>query len=278
MQPRIYAFLLGAATLAVSACNNRIYVPNQVNAPALKERYEFKGSVTPTNLQGAFAVSDNIAIMANGQYLWGFDDINPDKNNNNTDDLFFNRIRGGMVEGAVGYFKGFGSRKQMVFDVYGGYGSGGFRTFTHRPDANDGTNINDYLLKNRFSKVFVQPSIGYVNHIVETIFTSRFSMVNFYNSQFGAKAFENNENAKADFLRVGDKPVVFYEPAFTVRVGYRYVKFQSQLLFSVPLNNGSWDNYGQNYNVNRYFQQVNFTMGVAVNVAHWYDDIKRKRK
>ncbi|MBO9728129.1 MAG: hypothetical protein J7623_05770 [Chitinophaga sp.] len=280
MKPRLYAVLLCSAAFAMSSCNKHIYVPNQVNAPLLKERYEFKGSVTPTNLQTAFAVTDNIGIMANGQYLYGFNYLDPanDNSNDNNDILVSNRTRGGLVEGAVGYFKPFGSRKKMVFDVYAGYGSGGFKTFTHRPDANDGTNINDYMLKNHFSKVFVQPSIGFVNPVVETIFTSRFSMVNFYNSQFGTKAFENDENGKTDFLRINNKPIAFYEPAFTVRVGYKYVKFQSQLQFSVPLNDESFNNYGaNNYNVNRYFQQVTFTMGVAVNIAHWYDDMKRKR-
>lgn len=277
MKPRIYAALLCSAAIAVTSCNKHIYVPNQVNAPLLKERYEFKGSITPTNLQGAFAITDNIAIMASGQYLYGFNYLDPaNETNTDNDILVSNRTRGGLVEGAIGYFKPFGPTKKMVFDVYAGYGSGGFKTLTREYNSNDGTNANDYMIKNRFSKVFVQPSIGFVNPIVETIFTSRFSMVNFYNNQLGIKAFEGDETGKADFMRINDKPIAFYEPAFTVRVGYRYVKFQSQLQFSVPLNNDGWNDYS-NHNMNQYFQQVSFTMGVAVNIAHWYDDMKRKR-
>lgn len=277
MKPGIYAALLCSAALAVTSCNKHIYVPNQVNAPLLKERYEFKGSITPTNLQGAFAITDNIAIMANGQYLYGFNYLDPANETNTDNDLLVsNRTRGGLVEGAVGYFKPFGARKKMVFDVYAGYGSGGFKTLTREYNSNDGTNANDYMIRNRFSKVFVQPSIGFVNPIVETIFTSRFSMVNFYNSQLGIKAFEGDAAGKADFMRINNKPIAFYEPAFTVRVGYRYVKFQSQLQFAVPLNNGDWNDYSTN-NMNQYFQQISFTMGVAVNIAHWYDDMKRRK-
>lgn len=46
MKPCIYAALLCSAAIAVTSCNKHIYVPNQVNAPLLKERYEFKGSIT----------------------------------------------------------------------------------------------------------------------------------------------------------------------------------------------------------------------------------------
>lgn len=277
MKSRIYAAILCSAAFAVTSCNRHIYVPNQVNAPLLKERYEFKGSVTPTNLQGAFAITDNIAIMANGQYLYGFNYLDPanENNSNNNDLLVSNRTRGGLVEGAVGFFKPFGPSKKMVFDVYAGYGGGGFKTIT-REYSNSGSsgNENDYMIKNRFSKVFIQPSIGFVHPVVETIFSSRFSMVNFYDSQLGVKAFEGDNAGKADFMRINNKPIAFYEPAFTVRVGYRYVKFQSQLQFSVPLNNGSFNdnNNNNNYdNINQYFQQVTFTMGVAVDIARWYN-------
>lgn len=272
----IYSALLCSIVIAMTSCNKRIYVPNQVNAPMLKERYEFKGSITPTNLQGAFAITNNIAIMANGQYLYGFNYLDPANSSTDDDyDLVSNRTRGGSVEGAVGFFKAFGPSKKMVFDVYAGYGSGGFKTFTSGYDSNDGTNENDYLLKNRFSKVFIQPSIGFVHPIVETIFTSRFSVVNFYDSKLGIKAFEGDDNGKADFMRINDKPIAFYEPAFTVRVGYKYVKFQSQLQFSVPLNGAGLNEYNYD-NINQYFQQVTFTMGVAVNLAHWYDHVRRR--
>ena len=278
MKFSIYTALLCSAAIVMTSCNRHIYVPNQVNAPMLKEQYEFKGNITPTNLQTAFAITDNIGIMANGQYLYGFNYLDPTNENNsdNNDLLVSNRTRGGLVEGAVGFFKPFGSSKKMVFDVYAGYGGGGFKTLTRNYNSGDGTNANDYMIKNRFSKVFVQPSIGFVNHIVETIFTSRFSMVNFYDSRLGIKAFEGDDAGKADFMRINEKPIAFYEPAFTVRVGYKYVKFQSQLQLSVPLNTAGFNDYNNYDNINQYFQQVTFTMGVAVDLAHWYDHVRRR--
>ncbi len=277
MKSSIYAALLCTAAFAVSSCNKRIYVPNQVNVPLLKEKYEFKGSITPTNLQGAFAITDNIGIMANGQYHWGWDYADP-TNSYDDDGLFSdNNTRGGLIEGAVGFFKPIGPGKKAVFDVYAGYGSGHFKTLSgdYKSD-NDGTgniNLNDYVIKNRFSKVFIQPSFGLAHRVVEAAFSSRFSFVNFYNSSIGVKAFENNEAEQNKFMRIHDKTVVFYEPAFTVRVGFKYVKFQAQLLFSTPLNNNSFynNNYSSDKNFNEYFQPVNFNMGVAIDLAKWYN-------
>lgn len=275
MKPSLYTALVCAVMITLSACSKRIYVPNMVNAPVLKEKYEFKGSITPTNLQGAFAITDNIGIMASGQYLYGFNAADPANSNDRSDNgnLFDNTTRGGMIEGGAGYFKPFGPSKKMVFDVYAGYGGGSFKTLAPDYKTGAGVDLNDYTIRNHFSKVFIQPSIGYVHRVVETVFTSRFTIANFYNSSMGTKAFENNPDEKNKFLRVADKPVGFYEPAFTVRVGYKYVKFQAQLQFSVPLN----DNYDYNNsvnNVNSYFQPVAFNMGVAVNLAQWYNQAK----
>lgn len=279
MKSSIYVALVCTAAVAVSSCNKRIYVPNQVNVPLLKEKYEFKGSVTPTNLQTAFAITDNIAIMANGQYLWGFNYADP-TNSYDEDGLFRdNNTRGGLIEGAVGFFKPIGVSKKAVFDVYAGYGSGNFKTLTgNYKSDNDGTgniNLNDYVIKNRFSKVFIQPSFGLSHRVVEAAFSSRFSLINFYDSNIGVKAFENNEQEQTKFMRIHDKSVVFYEPAFTVRVGYKYVKFQAQLQFSTPINSNSFYDDTDDHNFNEYFQPVNFNMGVAINLAKWYNRTNR---
>jgi hypothetical protein len=274
MKYSVHAACLLLAGIALSSCNKHIYVPNMVNAPLLKERYEFKGAITPTNLQGAFAVTDNIAIMANGQYVYGFNykDTDPDNNNNNDDFLVDDNTRGGVIEGAVGFFKPLDRRQRMVFDVYAGYGGGSFKTISSNYSPDNGGNKSDYVLRNHFSKVFIQPSIGFVHPVIEAAFTSRFSLVNFYNSSMGPRAFENDDNGRENFMHINSKPVPFYEPAFTFRVGYKYVKFQMQLQFSVPLND---ENYS-NYDINQYFQPVMFGMGASVDIGHWYDNFRKK--
>ncbi|HVI46138.1 MAG TPA: hypothetical protein VM802_14780 [Chitinophaga sp.] len=265
MKPIIYAVLL-CSVAVITSCNKHIYVPNTVNVPLLKEKHEFKGSISPTNLQTAFAITNNIAIMANGQYVYRFK-FNDSINN----DLFSdNNTRGGLIEGAIGYFKPLDPKKRMVFDVYGGFGGGHFKTLTVKRTS--GSNPDDYTIKNQFTKVFIQPSIGFVHPVIEAAFSSRFSLLNFYNTQMGPKAFENDATGKANFMRISDKPVFFYEPALTFRVGYKYVKFQAQLQFSLPLKDNTYDTF----DVNDYFQPVAFGMGASINIARWYDEFRKK--
>lgn len=270
-------FNLPAATassllMILSACNSHIYVPNTVNEPLLKEKHEFKGSVSPTNFQAAFAVSNNIAIMANGQYVYDFG-INID--DEDSDDLFIDdNTRGGVIEGAVGFFKPLDLKKRMVFDVYAGYGNGSFKTLAESYNSGVGTTVNDYLLRSHFNKFFIQPGIGFAHPAIEAAFTSRFSIVRFYNLYAGNKAFENEPDRRLNYLSISTKTLPFYEPAFTFRAGYKYVKFQMQLMFSLLLN----DNTYGGYEFNEYFQPVALGMGVSVNIAHWYDDFRKKKR
>ena len=258
--------LLAIPMLAFISCNRDIYVPNQVNAPLLKEKNEFKANLSLSNWQAAYAVSDNIAIMVNGQYVsraFWFDN----DDNNNDDDLFVDKnTRGGLLEGGVGFFKALDTKQRAVFDVYAGYGNGAFKTLEGAySSAPDGTSKIDYQLRTQFHKFFVQPSFGLSHKVVEAAFTPRFSIVKFYNQTMGVKAFENDTQRRDNFLRLGDNAVPFFEPAFTVRVGYRYVKFHAQLMFSVPMNDETYSGY----DVNDYFQPVSFQTGVSLNFGDW---------
>lgn len=268
--PSACALLCGSLFL-MSSCNRHIYVPNTVNAPLLKEKHEFKGSVSPTNFQAAFAVTNNIAIMANGQYVYRFD---LDGKDTNDDDLFIDKnTRGGIIEGAVGFFKPMDLKKRMVFDVYAGYGNGSFKTLTANYEDNSSFPVNDYLLRTHFNKFFIQPGIGFSHPVIEAGFTSRFSVLKFYSLYSGARAFGDDANRKANYMKIGDKALPFFEPAFTFRVGYKYVKFQMQLMFSVLMNDERYNDY----EISEYFQPVAFGMGASVNIAHWYDDFRKKR-
>jgi hypothetical protein len=253
----------------LSACNQHIYVPNTVNEPLLKEKHEFKGSVSPSNFQAAFAVTDNIGIMANGQYVYNYDFDNDDE----ADSFFDENTRGGVIEGAVGFFKPLDPKKRMVFDVYAGYGNGSFKTLSDDYSSSTDRSIPDYLLRTHFNKFFIQPGIGLSHPVVEAAFTSRISFLKFYSLYAGPRAFENDPDKKINYMSIGNKVLPFYEPAFTFRVGYRYVKFQMQLMFSMLMNDGT---YG-GYDLDDYFQPVALNMGVSVNVARWYDEFRKKK-
>ncbi len=44
-----------------------MYVPNMHNVPLLKEKNELVVNLSTTNYQSAYAITDNIALMTNGQ-------------------------------------------------------------------------------------------------------------------------------------------------------------------------------------------------------------------
>lgn len=270
---KVHLFLLALPVCLLASCSRHIYVPNQANVPLLKEKNEFKANLSLTNYQAAYSITDNIAIMANGQYVnrsWFYSDDN--NNNTDNDDLFVDRnTRGGLFEAGVGFFKAVDPKKRAVFDVYAGYGQGSFKTLDGAYNAApSGTPATDYQLRTRFSKFFIQPSFGLAHKVVEAAFTTRFSVVKFNDPTLGPKAFESDADRRTNFLRLSDKAVPFFEPTFTIRAGYRYIKWFGQLMFSVPLNDEKYNNY----NVNDYFQPVSFTMGVSLNFGQWVKDAK----
>lgn len=267
---RIRLFLMALPVLVLASCSRDIYVPNQVNAPVLKEKNEVKASLSLTNWQVAYAVTDNIAVMANGQYVYR----NWLNNDSDTDDdaLFVDKnTRGGVIEGAIGFFKPVDTKKRAVFDVYAGYGHGAFKTLD-RDYSPDSSVANDFRLRTQFHKFFIQPSFGLSHKVVEAVFTSRFSVIKFYNQTVGPKAFESDPQRRENFLHLGDKAVPFFEPAFTVRAGYRYIKWYGQLMFSVPLKDETYNAY----DVNDYFQPVSVTMGVSLNFGQWVQDAGKR--
>ena len=86
--------------------------------------------------------------MVNGQYVTRgifFDDDNDTDN----DDLFIDKnTRGGVIEGAVGFFKPIDTRKRMIFDVYAGYGNGAFKTLDGNFNSTEpGTSPVGYTLR-----------------------------------------------------------------------------------------------------------------------------------
>jgi hypothetical protein len=251
--------VLACCSLALlSACNSHIYVPNTVNEPLLKEKHEFKGSVSLSNFQAAYALTNNIAIMANGQYVSG---LRPEVDDDDDNDLFVDdNTRGGVIEGAVGFFKPLDPKKRMVFDVYAGYGKGSFKTLAGAYENPQGSPLTDYLLRTHFNKYFIQPGIGLSHPVIEAAFTSRFSILKFNSLYAGAKAFENDPQRQINYMSIGTKTLPFYEPAFTFRVGYKYVKFQMQLMFSLLLDD---ETYG-GYDFDEYFQPVAFGLGARL--------------
>lgn len=276
--------ILSAFTAILCSCSDKmhIYVPNAVNAPVLQEKNELKANLTFTNYQLAYAITDHIGIMANGQYVYRLDNSNKPDN----DPLFpyDNDVRGGLFEVGAGYFNRFGrSRtKAKVFEVYGGYGRGNFRTVAaNYYDTEDPVRSTkrDYKITAGFDKFFIQPGFGIAHKVVDFSVASRFSLLHFNKASIGPLAFQDDDYYQQNFLEFRDKWIMNWEPAATIKVGFKYVRFMGQIGFVLPFDRapnvtGSNDAEYDNWEHGEYFQPINFHIGVSFHFAKWLNDIK----
>lgn len=198
----IYNIIIIAIFVMLSSCSPE-YIPNMVNSPMLSNQGEFQATIaTGTSnfdVQTAFAITDNIGIMANGSY--------GNETSDSTDDyhkhLFF--------EGGIGYYDKIGDKGR--YEIYGGFGTGSAEGYYQ--NAIFDSQITDA----RFNRFFVQPGIGISTGIFDGSFSPRFVMVQM--DPEGANFKEGRYN-------------VFLEPVITSKVGFKYVKFVFQVGVSVP--------------------------------------------
>jgi hypothetical protein len=105
------------------------------------------------------------------------------------------------------------------FDVYGGYGMG---TAESRYMENGPYYLRSYS-SGRFSRIFIQPGIGYTNNIYTSSFALRISRVNFYDLR--KDPIMDAEAEKSTF---------FFELVFTSKIGYKWIKYMIQFGVSIP--------------------------------------------
>ncbi|UYQ92000.1 hypothetical protein MKQ68_18095 [Chitinophaga horti] len=278
MKQTFYIGLLACTALLCSCSDTmHIYVPNTVNAPLLQEKHEVKGNVSLSNWQVAYAVTDHVGVMANGQYLLRTGNRGDGDDNSG---LFDADARGGLVEAGAGYFNRFArSRtKASIFEVYGGYGRGKFTTISYDYFADPGGNSpnrRDYRISANFDKFFVQPGFGITHHVFDFAVANRFSLLHFNKVKFGSLALIDDNSTKETLQRFDDKWVLSAEPSVTIKAGYKYVRFMGQLTFCVPMD--GWpridaDDIDADGFVDDYFQPVSINIGVAFHFAQWLKD------
>lgn len=199
-----------------------MYIPNAINVPLFNQKNEFKANIGINDFQAAYAVTNNIGLMANGYVKTSnFSD------GSGSTGLNYSTSRN-LFEGGIGYYKPLS--EGFVFETYVGGGAGSL-TF----NGNDGSTSSgtSYKYSTNFNRFFIQPSIGYTHDIVDVAFSIRVARLGFngvstdYTSQM---LIDNqiNDLDKTNFF--------FMEPALTFRVGYKWGKFQTQILYSNKVN------------------------------------------
>jgi len=131
--------------IILSSCHV-LYVPNSFNSPLLRNKGDGQINaavgVSGYEVQTAYAITDNVGVMANGQLL----------KSTNGDDIKEQRT---LFELGIGYTEKYSDNG--IFEFYGGGGLGRVPADFKNSDLYDGTQTT------QMSRLFLQPGLGYVN-------------------------------------------------------------------------------------------------------------------
>ncbi len=208
MKKKLLHYLALIILLSFFSCAP-IYIPNTTNAPLFSEQGDFNvGMHAGTNgfdLQTAIAVSDNVAIMINGSMASQHDADSTDAHEH----LF--------GEFGLGFYQPISTNGR--FELYGGFGSGRGASYdTYEFFTTSSTYASGY-----YHRFFIQSNIGATTDIFDGGFSMRFAPVYFYKYRSSGEAIE-----RSDFSS-------FIEPSIFARVGWKNIKFQTQIGFSFPM-------------------------------------------
>jgi hypothetical protein len=225
--------------LLTSGCKV-MYIPNSLNVPLFVEKNEFKANIGFYDYQLAYSVTKNIGLMANGYVRNSLFSGSSDLNYSSSRNLF---------EGAIGYFKTLD--KDVVFETYAGGGAGKL-SFNGSQDVwEDNSN---YKYSANFNRFFIQPSIGYVQDMMEVAFSARLARLSFNNIK--TENYTQQMLLEDDIYNLDKTNYFFIEPALTFRVGYKWAKFQTQIVYSNKINE-------EPLNYQRFCLKVGLTIHIA---------------
>ena len=225
-QPIIIVFLL----IFLSSCEQYYYIPNSHNVPLFQEKGEIRAwgtlnkKIYLNEYQAAYALTNHIGLMSN-LFVVPLDKDTPD----------FNDGGGYLFEAGAGYFTKV--NKHWVFESYAGYGAGNVQNiyFEDRPYGWFGT---EYFYTGRtkmnINRAFIQPTFGYSGNYFDCAFSSRFSTIWYTNIRMYDITDEFAYTSDMNLMRKN----IFtqFEPAFTVRAGWKYMKLQAQYGLSINMN------------------------------------------
>jgi hypothetical protein len=207
-------FILIILLLSITSCTHTYYVQTTQIVPLFKEKNETQATLSygqadevyTTDLQAAHSFTDHFALMTNVMFVSG-----------GSSGSGRNSGTGEYIDLAGGYFTPLG--KHGVFEIYGGAGGSNQR---HQYEKGKSADLS-------FKKVFIQPSIGLTYNAFDIAVTSGLSNVNFND-------IRNPRNISQVELIAKNSNSFLFEPALTMRVGWKSVKLQGQVGMSHNLS------------------------------------------
>ncbi len=216
----IFSLVCTAAAAALfTACSPVYHVPATQNVPLFNESgqgrvaaYTDGGSA---EIQGSYAVSDNIGLQLNTGFYFPANEDNGNGGN------------GQYFEAGIGYFTPI-SDGGWVFETYGLVGGG--RLENHFPGTG-GSSAGTGTIEAGAFRYGIQPAIGYRSNFFEAAASARIMGISYSNVR-GNLTFGGEDQIQ--YLTDNNSQMVL-EPAFTLRVGPSWGKLQLQYAHSINL-------------------------------------------
>ncbi len=231
--------LVSALLVGLTSCNPKFYSPNSQNVPLISSKGEKNFTVvtdlTRLDIQGAYGITENIAIKANAGFF-----IPSDLDNGNGGS-------GKVFEIGAGYFKPLAHN--LVFETYAIAGFGSFEN--HMPSTLAGSPQTTGKISANISRFGIQPNFGYKTKNFSAAVSSRFVSLNYSNIE-GDLTFDGAN--QQTYLKDNSSNFLI-EPAITLRGGFEKAKLQLQYGYSFNVSNSNFKqdkNYltvGLNFNL-----------------------------
>ncbi len=245
------------AMFFITSCSHTYYNANTHNVPLFEEKNEFRISMTDISniggefeFQGAYALTDNIGIAGNCYFTPG---------------VHYFDISSGMYKPL---------NSNYIFETYVGAGlynqSHTYTTAEYYSGLNLILPVNVGTSNLKAVRSFIQPSIGLKTEYVDIAFSPRFTsfyvfdVKNNINVELDSGNYAEKESSILNGIS-NHKSYFFFDPAITLRVGWKYIKFQAQYSYNIPVG---YNNFN--------YKESNLSIGIYFAYAKYYFDRNNK--
>lgn len=203
-----------------TSCSHYYYTPSAHNVPLFHKKNECQAAiilggndvVETSNVQAAYAITNNIAVIVNTMFAKGGEKTSADWG------------RGNCIDGALGFYTPI--KKHGVFEIFAGYGE----SKQHHQYSGGTADLH-------FTKFFLQPSIGLSYKRFDIALTAGISNINFYKIN---KTLDRNHEETYTLNTISQNHNSYlFEPSITLRGGLKYVKAQLQISLSKNLSHSN---------------------------------------
>lgn len=221
----------------LAGCNGYHYVSSPAFVPLNEKKGELKVNISPTGGQAGYSFTDHLSVFATGYDRFTFDHFwKSIEQDHNRDDYY--------TDDACEYNLGLSYFYPHLGVRYEALAGGGIGYIKYESPKDLYVFPDEFKMHADRVNVFLQPTIGY--GIMDIIYFGVFCRLNAYRYYNIQTYIAINSNSQ-DYLRPNDllfldkktMNLFLIEPGFMVRVGYKYVHFQT--LISLTSNISKYD-------------------------------------